>query len=105
MAIVRNEEQSNGREAMSLSAADKRATFRTMHEQGCFVMPNPWDVGSARALAHLGFKAIASTSAGFAWSIGRSDNRVTVDDACEHLTALCKAVDLPVSADFEGGFA
>src|ERR1700750_2201144 len=92
-------------ETMSITTADKRATFRKLHETGCFVLPNPWDVGSARALAHLGFKAIASTSAGFAWTIGRADTHVTVDDACDHLTALCKAVDLPVNADFEGGFA
>src|SRR6201989_2102907 len=92
-------------ETMSITTADKRATFRKLHETGCFVLPNPWDVGSARALAHLGFKAIASTSAGFAWTIGRADTHVTVDDVCDHLTALCKAVDLPVNADFEGGFA
>src|SRR5437762_201708 len=61
--------------------------------------------GRAKALQHLGFKAIASTSAGFAWSIGKADNRVTLDEVCEHLTALCTAVDLPVNADFEGGFA
>jgi 2-methylisocitrate lyase-like PEP mutase family enzyme len=90
---------------MPVSSQDKRAAFRKLHETGCFVLPNPWDVGGARALQHLGFKAIASTSAGYAWSIGRSDNRVTVDDVCEHLTALCNAVDLPVNADFEGGFA
>ena len=90
---------------MAVSAQDKRAAFRKLHETGCFVLPNPWDVGGARALAHLGFKAIASTSAGYAWSIGRPDNRVTVDDVCEHLTTLCNAVDLPVNADFEGGFA
>jgi 2-methylisocitrate lyase-like PEP mutase family enzyme len=90
---------------MSITTADKRATFRKMHETGCFVLPNPWDVGSARALAHIGFKAIASTSAGFAWSIGKADNRVTLDEVCEHLTELCGAVDLPVNADFEGGFA
>jgi 2-methylisocitrate lyase-like PEP mutase family enzyme len=92
-------------ENMPVSTKDKRAAFRKLHETGCFVLPNPWDVGGARALAHLGFKAIASTSAGYAWSIGHSDNRVTVDDVCEHLTALCNAVDLPVNADFEGGFA
>jgi 2-methylisocitrate lyase-like PEP mutase family enzyme len=90
---------------MPVSTKDKRAAFRKLHETGCFVLPNPWDVGGARALQHLGFKAIASTSAGYAWSIGRSDNQVTVDDVCEHLTALCNAVDLPVNADFEGGFA
>src|SRR5258705_1579597 len=87
------------------ATTDKRATFRKLHEAGCFVLPNPWDVGSAKALQHLGFKAIASTSAGFAWSIGKADNRVTLDEVCEHLTALCGAVDLPVNADFEGGFA
>src|ERR1700733_6089951 len=85
--------------------ADKRAVFRKLHETGCFVIPNPWDVGSAKALAHLGFKAVAPTSAGFAWSIGKADNRVTLEDVLAHLTALCEAVDLPVNADFEGGFA
>ena len=90
---------------MPATTADKRVTFRKLHESGCFVLPNPWDVGSAKALQHLGFKAIASTSAGFAWSVGKADNRVTLDEVCEHLTALCRAVDLPVNADFEGGFA
>src|SRR5882724_1161402 len=90
---------------MPATTADKRATFRRLHEAGCFVIPNPWDVGSAKALQGLGFKAIASTSAGFAWSIGKADNHVTLDEVCEHLAALCTAVDLPVNADFEGGFA
>ncbi|SDS01849.1 isocitrate lyase/PEP mutase family protein [Bradyrhizobium canariense] len=90
---------------MPVTAADKRKAFHKMHESGCFVLPNPWDIGSARALQHLGFKAIASTSAGFAWSIGKADNHVTVDDVCDHLAELNGAVDLPVNADFEGGFA
>lgn len=90
---------------MPISVAEKRATFRKLHEAGCFVIPNPFDVGSAKALQQLGFKALASTSAGFAWTIGKADNHVTVDDVCTHLTALCAAVDLPVNADFEGGFA
>ena len=90
---------------MSITTADKRVTFRKLHERGCFAIPNPFDVGSARALAQLGFKALASSSAGFAWTIGKSDNRVTVDEVCTHLTELCTAVDLPVNADFEGGFA
>ncbi len=90
---------------MAATTADRRATFRKLHESGCFVLPNPFDVGSARALQHLGFKAIASTSAGFAWTIGKADNRVTLEDVLQHLTALCSAVDLPVNADFEGGFA
>src|SRR6202521_3743629 len=90
---------------MPATTAEKRAAFRKLHEAGCFVLPNPWDVGSAKALTHLGFKAIASTSAGFAWSIGKADNHVTLEDVLAHLTALCGAVDLPVNADFEGGFA
>jgi len=90
---------------MPVTTADKRATFRKMHEAGCFVLPNPYDAGSARALQHLGFKAVASTSAGYAWSSGKADNRVTLDEVCDHLAALCAAVDLPVNADFEDGFA
>src|ERR1700681_877181 len=90
---------------MPATTADKRATFRKMHETGCFALPNPYDVGSARALQHLGFKALASTSAGFAWTIGKADNRITLEEVLAHLTALCGAVDLPVNADFEGGFA
>jgi methylisocitrate lyase len=90
---------------MPITTEDKRVAFRKLHDSGCFVLPNPYDVGSARALQHLGFKALASTSAGFAWTIGKADNRVTLDDVCTHLTALCGAVDLPVNADFEGGFA
>jgi len=88
-----------------LTPADKRAAFKKLHESGCFIIPNPFDAGSARALQHLGFKALASTSAGFAWTLGKVDNRVTVDDVCDHLTAICAAVDIPVNADFEDGFA
>jgi methylisocitrate lyase len=90
---------------MPVTPADKRANFRKLHESGCFVLPNPFDVGSAKALQHLGFKAIASTSAGFAWTIGKADNRVSVDDVCAHLAAISAAVDIPMNADFEGGFA
>src|SRR6201999_4253467 len=90
---------------MPLTPADKRTAFRKLHEKGCFIIPNPFDVGSAKALAHMGFKALASSSAGFAWTIGKADNRVTVDEVCDHLTAICAAVDIPVNADFEGGFA
>jgi methylisocitrate lyase len=90
---------------MPVTIADKRATFRKLHEKGCFIIPNPFDVGSAIALQQLGFKALASTSAGFAWTIGKADNRITVDEACDHLAALCASVDIPVNADFEGGFA
>ena len=90
---------------MPVTAADKRAAFHKLHQSGCFIIPNPFDVGSARALQQLGFKALASTSAGFAWTIAKADTHVTVDEVCDHLTALCAAVDLPVNADFEGGFA
>jgi 2-methylisocitrate lyase-like PEP mutase family enzyme len=90
---------------MPVTPQDKRAQFRKLHESGCFVLPNPFDAGTAKALQHLGFKAVASTSAGFAWTIGKADNRVTVDEACDHLAAISAAVDIPVNADFEGGFA
>lgn len=83
----------------------KVETFHRLHESGCFVMPNPWDVGSARLLAHLGFPALASTSAGFAWSLGRPDNGVTLEEVLAHLRALAANVGVPVNADFEGGFA
>jgi 2-methylisocitrate lyase-like PEP mutase family enzyme len=88
-----------------LTLADKRTAFRKLHESGCFIIPNPFDIGSAVALQHLGFKALASTSAGFAWTLAKPDNRVTVDDVCTHLAAICAAVDIPVNADFEDGFA
>ncbi len=84
---------------------DRSRAFRALHDSGCFVIPNPWDVGSARYLASLGFKALATTSSGFAWSLGRSDNGVTLDEALAHIRAVADAVDVPVNADFEGGFA
>jgi 2-methylisocitrate lyase-like PEP mutase family enzyme len=80
-------------------------TFRLLHESGCFVIPNPWDVGSARLLEQLGFKALATTSSGCAWSMGRPDNHVTLDEALAHLRAIAGSVAIPVNADFEGGFA
>ena len=79
--------------------------FRQLHESGCFVIPNPWDVGSARLLAQLGFKALATTSSGFAWSLGRPDNHVSLSEALGYFRAVSESVDVPVSADFEGGFA
>src|ERR1700752_3980974 len=90
---------------MPISTQQKRAEFRKLHESGCFVLPNPWDVGSARLLQGMGFKALASTSSGFAWSIGRRDNHVSCDDVIGHLKSLCDATALPVNADFEAGFA
>ncbi len=88
-----------------MGSSDRSDTFRALHEAGCFVMPNPWDVGSARLLAGLGFKALATTSSGFAWTLGKADNRVTLDEALEHLRAVAGSVGVPVNADFEGGFA
>ena len=87
------------------ATADHIATFRRLHESGCFVMPNPWDAGSARVLEALGFPALATTSAGFAWTLGRADNRVSLEDVLVHLRAIASAVSVPVNADFEGGFA
>jgi len=90
---------------MPRTTAEKRAAFRSLHASGCFVLPNPWDIGSARMLQQLGFEALASTSSGYAWSTGRPDYAVTRDDVLQHLTALSAAVDLPINADFESGFA
>jgi len=87
------------------SISDKRRTFHRLHEAGCFVIPNPWDVGSARWLQSLGFKALATTSSGFAWSQGHPDNGITRDMALAHLAAMVAATDVPINADFENGFA
>lgn len=84
---------------------DRTRRFHELHGDGCFVMPNPWDVGSARVLASLGFPALATTSSGFAWSLGRQDNHVSLEEALAHMRAVAAAVAIPVSADFEGGFA
>src|ERR1700758_1372532 len=90
---------------MTRTFPEKTAAFRALHQQGCFVLPNPWDLGSARMLQHLGFFALASTSSGFAWSTGRADYAVSRSEVLQHLASLCAAVDLPVNADFESGFA
>jgi 2-methylisocitrate lyase-like PEP mutase family enzyme len=87
------------------SIDDKRRAFWQLHEVGCFVIPNPWDVGSARFLQSLGFKALATTSSGFAWSQGRPDGAISRDVALAHLHDMVAATDLPVNADFESGFA
>jgi 2-methylisocitrate lyase-like PEP mutase family enzyme len=84
---------------------DRVAAFHRLHVDGCFVMPNPWDAGSALALEQMGFEALATTSAGAAWTLGRADNQLRLDQALEHLRAVAGAVNLPVNADFEGGFA
>ena len=85
--------------------SDRCRVFHELHASGCFVIPNPWDVGSARALVSLGFKALATTSSGFAWSIGRPDHGVSRDEMLAHCRGMAAGVDVPVSADFEGGFA
>jgi 2-methylisocitrate lyase-like PEP mutase family enzyme len=88
-----------------MTPAFRITVFRRLHETGCFVMPNPWDIGSARLLIGLGFPAIATTSAGLAWSLGRRDNEISLEVALAHLRALAGCVDVPLNADFEDGFA
>jgi 2-methylisocitrate lyase-like PEP mutase family enzyme len=87
------------------TTAAKRRTFHELHASGCFVIPNPWDLGSARYLESLGFKALATTSSGFAWSQARADNAVPRETVLAHLHEMCAATRLPVNADFESGFA
>jgi 2-methylisocitrate lyase-like PEP mutase family enzyme len=87
------------------STAEKRRTFHKLHEAGCFVIPNPWDIGTTRYLQHLGFKALATTSAGFAFSRAVPDNAVARDVMLAHIAEIVAATDLPVNADFEGGYA
>jgi 2-methylisocitrate lyase-like PEP mutase family enzyme len=89
----------------STDLAARRAAFRALHDDGCFTLPNPWDAGSAVRLKTLGFKALASTSAGAAWALGHSDGGLSRDQVLDHLRMLCAATDLPVNADFEAGFA
>lgn len=84
---------------------DRCRIFQGLHESGCFVIPNPWDVGSARLLARLGFPALATTSSGFAWSRGRADNHVTLEETLAHLRSISESVTIPINADFENGFA
>ncbi|QRF57820.1 oxaloacetate decarboxylase [Variovorax paradoxus] len=86
------------------TVAEKRAAFRALHAQGCFVIPNPWDTGSARYLEGLGYKALATTSSGFAWSHGQADGAIARDAVLAHLRELVAATSLPVNADFENGF-
>ena len=90
---------------MNTKTADQCQVFRRLHESGCFVIPNPWDAGSARLLEQLGFRALATTSSGFAWSLGKADNQITLQDALSHFRAVTRVIAIPVNADFEGGFA
>ncbi len=85
--------------------ADRVAEFHRLHSEGCFVMPNPWDAGTARVLEQMGFPALATTSCGMAWTLGLSDNKVPLDEALAHLRSIAGAVDVPINADFEGGYA
>jgi 2-methylisocitrate lyase-like PEP mutase family enzyme len=87
------------------SIEDKRREFRRLHQSGCFAIPNPWDIGTAKYLQHLGFKAIATTSAGFAFSRGLSDGAVKRDDMLAHIRELIESTDIPVNADYENGYA
>ena len=87
------------------SIADKRSTFHAMHQSGCFVIPNPFDVGTARYLESMGFKALATTSSGFAWTKAKPDNGITRDMAIAHLHDMVAGTDVPINADFEAGFA
>ena len=88
-----------------ISIAEKRSTFRALHQTGCFVIPNPWNIGTARYLQGLGFKALATTSAGYAHSYGYSDGDVTRDMVLAHCREIAPAADVPVNADFENGYA
>ena len=87
------------------STAEKRKTFRNLHEAGCFVIPNPWNIGTARYFQHLGFKALATTSSGFAHAQGFADGAVPRDAMLAHVREIAAAADVPVNADFEGGYA
>ncbi len=91
---------------MSTTISDRRARFRALHAEGCFVLANPWDVGSARMLARMGFKALASTSSGAcSAAIGKRDGELSLDEVLGHLRVMAASTDLPLNADFEAGFA
>lgn len=87
------------------TVSEKRAAFRALHAAGCFVLPNPWDLGSAQALAGMGFQALATTSSGHAWSRARADGQLSRAETLAHMREMAQASDLPVNADFESGFA
>jgi len=86
------------------TVSDKRAAFREMHHAGCFLLPNPWDAGGARLLERLGYRALATTSAGYAWSQGQADGQLSRDDTLAHMRYMATMSDLPINADFESGF-
>lgn len=88
----------------SFSIAQRRTVFKKLHQTGCFVLPNPWDIGGARMFASMGFKCLATTSSGYAWSTGRADGNVSRAETIDHLRQMVNATELPVNADFESGF-
>jgi 2-methylisocitrate lyase-like PEP mutase family enzyme len=90
---------------MPVNGKAKRAAFRKLHDAGCFVLPNPWDIGSVRRLERLGFQALATTSSGAAWAMGRQDGDLSRDEVLDHLRRMAEATELPLNADFEAGFA
>jgi 2-methylisocitrate lyase-like PEP mutase family enzyme len=90
---------------MKVTVEEKRRRFRELHQAGCFVIPNPWDIGSAKILEKLGFAALATSSAGSAWAVGKEDGELSVEEVLGHVRQICGATDLPINADFEGGFS
>jgi 2-methylisocitrate lyase-like PEP mutase family enzyme len=90
---------------MTTSIHEKRKIFRDLHKDGCFVLPNPWDAGSAKALEQLGYKALATTSSGYAWSCGKADGQLDRDETLAHLRYMVQTTNLPINADFESGFS
>lgn len=90
---------------VTIDVSEKRARFRDLHREGLFALPNPWDLGSLRRLEAMGWRAVATTSSGLAWSLGRADGELSRDDVLAHLGTMCAATDLPVNADFEDGYA
>ncbi|MCF9035131.1 isocitrate lyase/PEP mutase family protein [Acinetobacter nectaris] len=90
---------------MNNSIDDKRKIFHDLHNDGCFILPNPWDVGSAKLLENLGFKALATTSSGYSWSCGKADGHLSRDETLAHLRQMVQSSNLPINADFESGFS
>jgi 2-methylisocitrate lyase-like PEP mutase family enzyme len=105
LALNAYREHQQRRETMTDRIAQARRAFRKLHDDGIFLLPNPWDIGSAKVFAHQGFKALASTSTGLAWTLGKPDYVITMEEVLTHLKALSDATSLPVNADFESGFA
>jgi 2-methylisocitrate lyase-like PEP mutase family enzyme len=91
--------------ATAQQVSERRRVFRQLHASGCFAIPNPWDTGSARYLEHLGFKALATTSSGAAWSHAQADGQMPLESVLDHLREMVDATSLPLNADFEAGFA